>query len=86
MERSEAAEGDPAVHAAALFADACDVWVSAARRWSDRAKDKTTWSAEDVVGDHTDLFEHLTPIAERGIDMTIELLRPWAKAIEARRR
>jgi hypothetical protein len=61
-----------------------DIWLSQARVWHDRARTRRVWSPEDVVGDQTNLFEHLTPIAERAIDLTIEFLRPWAKSFEER--
>ena len=78
-------EQDPAARAAAIVRDGIDIWVTQARRWYDRSRQQRTWSPEDVVGDATNLIEHLTPLAERSFDLTIELLRPWAKAFESRR-
>jgi len=75
-----------AARSAGIAREYADVWRTQYRTWYDRSKAQSTWSAEDVVGDHTDLFEHLTPIVERSIDLTIELLRPWAKSFEARTR
>jgi hypothetical protein len=52
------------------------VWASIGQRWYDRAEAQTEFSPEDVVGDHTDLFEHLTPFLEQQIDLVLDLMRP----------
>ncbi len=75
-----ARSADIAARAASIASAHMDVWASQWERWHARAREKKVWSAEDVVGDHTDLFEHLTPVVEQSIDLTIELLRPWAKS------
>ena len=80
----DTAEDDLAARGASIVEEWLDVWTSQWERWYSRSKERRVWNAEDVVGDHTDLFEHLTPVAERSIDLTIELLRPWAKNIQAR--
>lgn len=77
-------EADAADSPAAIMRDAMDVWLSVGKRWHGRSVTKTTWSPEDVVGDSTDLFEHLTPLVERGLNLTFEMLRPWATAFEER--
>jgi hypothetical protein len=71
---------DIGARAASIASDHMDVWASQWERWHTRARDKRVWSAEDVVGDHTDLFEHLTPIVQQSIELSIDLLRPWAKS------
>ena len=85
MGRSEA---DPRIGAAeamsSVVQDSADIWKEQARRWRERTNERTTWSPEDVVGDCTNLIENLTPLVERSIDLTIEYLRPWAQAFEAR--
>jgi hypothetical protein len=78
-------QNDVADRAAAIIRDGLDIWTSQARIWYRRANERRTWSPEDVVGDSTNLVENLTPVAERSIELVIELLRPWAKALEARR-
>ncbi len=80
-----ARSADIAARVASIASDHMDVWTSQWERWHTRAAEKRVWSAEDVVGDHTDLFEHLTPIVEQSIDLTIEFLRPWAKAFPSNR-
>jgi hypothetical protein len=80
-----ARSADIAARVASIASDHMDVWTSQWGRWHTRATEKRVWSAEDVVGDHTDLFEHLTPIVEQSIDLTIEFLRPWAKAFPSSR-
>ena len=75
---------NPASEASSIFKDGLDIWLTQGRTWFERSKDSTTWSPEDVVGDTTNLVEHLTPLVQRSIDLGIELLRPWAQAIEER--
>ena len=73
-------EPDPVERLAEIAEYASVVWLEMAGRWYERAKSKPKWSATDVVGDCTDLVEHLTPLAERTIDLTIEALRPYAQS------
>ena len=77
---AEAEASDAAERWAAIVRDGLDIWVTQGRLWFDRSRDKTTWSPEDVVGDATNLVEHVTPLAERSLNLSLELLRPWAKA------
>ena len=79
------AKPDPTGELASIIRDGLDIWVAQARRWYERSSDRATWSPEDVVGDYTNLIENLTPLAERSIDLTVELLRPWAQRIESLR-
>lgn len=76
---------DPPGEVASIIRDGLEIWAAQARSWYERSKDRGTWSPEDVVGDYTNLIENLTPLAERSIDLTIELLRPWAKMVESQR-
>jgi hypothetical protein len=77
----------PAASAVAgIVSDLTDVWVAQARRLYDRRDaPEEAWVTEDAVSETIDLVEHLTPVLERGIDLTIELLRPWAIALQERR-
>jgi hypothetical protein len=59
---------------------AFDVWASIGKRWADRARNQSEFSPEDVVGDHTDLFEHLTPLLEAHINLMLDMFRPLASA------
>jgi hypothetical protein len=72
-------DSDPAARFAEILAYGSSVWFSLGSRWYERARERTTWTAADVVGDCTDLVEHLTPLAERTIDLGIEALRPYAR-------
>ena len=76
---------DPAEMATAIFRMGLAISVEQARRWYDRSKDRRTWSAEDVVGDYTNLFEHFTPVAEHTINLTLDSLRPAARTLSERR-
>ena len=83
--RGEPETFDPAVVATAIFRKSLAISVEQARRWYDRSKDRRTWSAEDVVGDYTNLFEHFTPVAEHTINLTLDSLRPAARTLSERR-
>ncbi|MDP1819045.1 MAG: hypothetical protein Q8K58_04025 [Acidimicrobiales bacterium] len=76
---------DASDRVAAIVRDGLDIMLSQGRIWFDRSKQQSTWSPEDVVGDSTNLVEHVTPLVERSLDLSIELLRPWAQAFEARK-
>lgn len=70
---------------ASIVSDLTDVWAAQARRWYERRDAaESDWVPEDAVSETIDLVEHLTPILERSIDLTIELLRPWAVALQER--
>jgi hypothetical protein len=70
---------------ASIVADLTDVWAAQARRWYERRDaSEESWVPEDAVSETIDLVEHLTPVLERSIDLTIELLRPWAVALQER--
>ena len=63
-----------------------EVWLELGNRWYRRAHERSTWRTSDFVGDCTDLMEHLTPVAERTIDLAIEAVRPYAKSFAERDR
>jgi hypothetical protein len=71
---------------ASIFADLSDVWAAQAQRWYDRARSREEFVAEDAVSDTIDLVEHLSPLVERGVALTIDLLRPWAVALQERQK
>lgn len=75
--------GSHADELASIIRDGLAIWRAQAIRWNERSIEKRAWSPEDMVSDSTDLVEHLTPLAERSIELTIELLRPWARALDA---
>jgi len=75
-----------AAMATAIFRMGLAISVEQARRWYDRSKEQRTWSPEDVVGDYTNLFEHFTPVAEKAINLTLDTVRPAARAITEQRR
>ena len=82
-----AARSDAAAEVASIFADLSDVWAAQAQRWYDRAKAKAKDSdfvAEDAVSETIDLVEHLAPLVERSVALTIDLLRPLAAALQER--
>ena len=76
-------EPDPVERLAEIAEYGSVVWLEMAGRWYERAKTKPKWSAADIVGDCTDLVEHLTPLAERTINLSIEALRPYARSFRA---
>jgi hypothetical protein len=73
---------DPAAEVASIFADLSDVWAAQAQRWYDRARsERSDFVAEDAVSESIDLVEHIGPIVERSVALTIDLLRPLAIAL-----
>jgi hypothetical protein len=70
---------DPVARLAEIAEYGSMISLQIAERWYERAKEKSRWSAEDVVGDCTDLIEHLTPLLERTINLGIEAWRPYAR-------
>jgi hypothetical protein len=70
---------------AAIVRDCIAVWDEAMRRWYTRSRERRTWRPEDVVSDCTDLFEHLTPLTERTINLTLNGLRPLARSVQRQR-
>ncbi len=70
--------------AASILRDGLDIWTTQGKRLHDRSTEKSMWSPEDIIGDATDLMEHLTPLVERTIVLGLDLLRPWAVKIEER--
>ena len=82
--RMSAPEGsDVTTEVASLLSDLSDVWAAQAQRWYDRAKAKDAdLVPEDAVSETIDLVEHLAPLVERGVALTIDLLRPLAVALQ----
>ena len=83
---SDANDGSEATtEVASILADLTDVWAAQAQRWYDRAKaSDSTFVAEDAVSETIDLVEHLAPLIERGVALSIDLLRPLAVALKDR--
>ncbi len=79
----ETYDSDPVQRLVEIAGHGSLVWLELAGRWYERAKSRPKWSAADVVGDCTDLVEHLTPLAERTIDLTIEAMRPYARPFKS---
>jgi hypothetical protein len=75
---------DAQQRAAAILRDGLDVWLTQGKRLHDRSTAKSMWSPEDIIGDSTDLMEHLTPLVERSIVLGLDLMRPWAQRFEER--
>ena len=81
----DAARSDAAAEVASIFADLSDVWAAQAQRWYDRARsERSDFVAEDAVSETIDLVEHIGPIVERSVALTIDLLRPLAIALQER--
>jgi hypothetical protein len=75
----------PTAEVASILADLSDVWAAQAQRWYDRAKSSDSdFVPEDAVSETIDLVEHLAPLIERSVALTIDLLRPLAAALQDR--
>ena len=70
--------------AASILRDGLKVWETQSKRLHERSLTKSQWSPEDIVGDTTDLMEHLTPLVERALTLGLDLMRPWATQFENR--
>jgi len=75
---------DVAGRTSGIVRDGLDVWVTYGKRLHDRSIAKRQWSPEDIIGDTTDLMEHLTPLVERSIQLSLDVLRPWAVKYQER--
>jgi hypothetical protein len=76
---------DITTEVASIFADLSDVWAAQAQRLYDRARSQDAdFVAEDAVSETIDLVEHLAPLVERSVSLTIDLLRPLAVALQER--
>jgi hypothetical protein len=76
---------DAANEIASIAADLSDVWAAQAQRWYDRARSRESeFLPEDAVSETIDLVEHLAPLFERSVALTIDLLRPLAIALQER--
>jgi hypothetical protein len=68
---------------ASILGDLSDVWAAQAQRWYDRAKSSdAAFVPEDAVSETIDLVEHLAPLLERSVALTIDLLRPLAVTLQ----
>jgi len=82
---SEREGSDVTTEVASILADLSDVWAAQAQRWYDRAKSQDAdFVPEDAVSETIDLVEHLAPLVERSVALTIDLLRPLAVAWQER--
>ena len=77
---------DVTAEVTSILADLSDVWAAQAQRLYDRARSQSSnFVPEDAVSETIDLVEHLSPLLERSVALTIDLLRPLAVALQERR-
>ena len=82
---SEHEGSDVTAEITSILADLSDVWAAQAQRWYDRARSESSdFVPEDAVSETIDLVEHLAPLLERSVAVTIDLLRPLAVALQER--
>ena len=82
---TDGAAPDASAAITSILADLSDVWAAQAQRWYDRARSPSDdFVPEDAVSDTIDLVEHLAPLLERSVALTIDLLRPLAVALQER--
>lgn len=59
-----------------LFEDAGRVNAELARHWGARALDDgDEWTIDTVTADVIEAWEHLTPLADRGLELWLELVQ-----------
>jgi hypothetical protein len=67
-----------------LFEDAVRTNAQLARQWRDRSLGDDEWTVDTITADAIEAWEHLTPLAERGLELWLELvqraMRPGASS------
>jgi hypothetical protein len=80
-----APEQSPAQKAAAVVSDLVQAWVDEAQRAYDSLQGASEgFAAEDLVDATKSSMERLRPLVQRGIELNLELLRPWSNAFNQR--
>ena len=76
---------DVTAEVTSILADLSDVWAAQAQRLYDRARSQSPdFVPEDAVSETIDLVEHLAPLIERSVALSIDLLRPLAVTLQDR--
>lgn len=77
--------GDEATRAASIVGDLFQAWVGGVQHFYDGVRDADApVGVEQVLRETSDFVERVMPIAERGVGLTLDLLRPWSKAFADR--
>lgn len=77
--------GDEAAQAASIVGDLVQAWVGGVQHFYDGVRDADgPIGADYVLRETSDYVERVMPIAERGVGLALELLRPWSKAFADR--
>jgi hypothetical protein len=61
--------------AANLLEDAIRVNIQLVRQWGDRSLGDDEWTVDTITADVIEAWEHLTPLAGRGLDLWLELVQ-----------
>lgn len=60
---------------AALVVDAGRVNAELAGQWGARSLQSSDWTVDTLTADVIEAWDHLTPLAERGLELWLELLQ-----------
>lgn len=60
---------------AALVEDAGRVNAELAGQWGARSLQSSDWTVDTLTADVIEAWDHLTPLAERGLELWLELLQ-----------
>jgi hypothetical protein len=67
--------------AAAIVSDLVQAWIDEAQGFYDALNESNTgFAPEDVTKRTDEVVGRLRPIIKRGIELNLELLRPWSTA------
>lgn len=79
-----ASEDNPAQAAAAIVSDFVQAWVDEVQHFYDGVRSPEGLAATDVVDETKASLNRLMPIAQRGIALGLDLMRPWSTAFNQR--
>jgi hypothetical protein len=60
---------------AALVEDAGRVNAGLVKQWGARALEDSEWTVDTLTADLIEAWDHLTPLAERGLELWLELVQ-----------
>ncbi|MEY2397611.1 MAG: hypothetical protein QOJ00_785 [Actinomycetota bacterium] len=76
--------GDEAAQAASIVGELMQAWVGGVQQFYDAMQGNESFGADDAVRQTREFVDRVMPAAERGITLTLDLLRPWSAAFVER--
>ena len=76
---------DEATQAASIVSDLVQAWIGSVQHFYDAFRENDgDFGVSDALHETSHFVEALMPAAERGVGLTLDLLRPWSKAFADR--